>query len=440
MADDKKKVININKEAAEAVRNDENKRSPFELTKDGGLKITSIKNVVLILQNDPKLVGLFKFNEFTQEVDVIKNVELKTSIGNIEISKGQYTDQVINSIELYIESNPTYIGAAFKNSVIDQGITNVAHMNSYNPVVDYMDSALKKWDKKHRLDEFFPIYLGAESSETTSLITRLWFMGAVAKVYDPTTKFDYVLDLVGGQGTGKTTLLQKIAPLGLYTDQFNTFKQKDDFEVMKNALIVNDDEMTASNAASPEELKKFITMQTFEYRKSYARKTVRFAKSFVIARTTNEVRHLKDRSGDRRFISIFVNQKKQQLSPVTELSDEYVKQLWGEAVHLYKIAKDPFLLTKHQDELLADNKKQFIYTTGLEEELMSVLENKFKNVEFITNQELALSLFSDKDALGRNSKDARSIRYYMEHLGYDVGARRRIEGKIIRGFAKKSDT
>ncbi|QNQ80804.1 VapE domain-containing protein [Lactobacillus sp. PV034] len=440
MADDKKKVIKINKEAADVVRNNENKRSPFELTRDGGLKTTSVKNVVLILQNDPKLVGLFKFNEFTQEVDVVKDVKLETSLGTIEISKGQYTDQVINSIELYIESNPTYVGATFKNSVIDQGITNVAYMNSYNPVVDYMDDACKHWDEKHRLDNFFPTYLGAEKNETTALITRLWFMGAVAKVYDPTTKFDYVLDLVGGQGTGKTSLLQKIAPLGLYTDQFNTFKQKDDFEVMKNALIVNDDEMTASNAASPEELKKFITMQTFEYRKSYARKTVRFAKSFVIARTTNEVRHLKDRSGDRRFISIYVNPKKQEKSPVSDLTDEYVKKLWGEAVHLYKIAQDPFLLTEHQEQLLEDNKTQFIYTTGLEEELMSILENKYKDTEFITNQELAFSLFSDKDALGRNSKDARSIRYYMEHLGYDVGARKRVEGKVVRGFLKKSDS
>lgn len=80
-------------------------------------------------------------------------------------------------------------------------------------------------------------------------------MGAVAKAYNPKTKFDFVLDLVGGQGVGKTSLLQKLAPLGLYTDQFNTFSNKDDFEVMKNALIVNDDEMTASNSASFEEIK-----------------------------------------------------------------------------------------------------------------------------------------------------------------------------------------
>lgn len=437
MSDDKKKVIKLSQKVVEGIKKKQNVKSIFEETSDGkSLKTTSVKNIVLILQTNKKLKDLFKFNEFTNEVDVVKSVDLDTSIGKISITKGQYTDQVINSIELYIESSEFYKHAVFKNAVIDQGITNFAHMNSYNPVIDYMNEAYAKYDGKRRLDDFFSIFLGADKNPTTILITRLWFMGAVAKAYNPNTKFDFVLDIVGGQGVGKTTLVQKLAPLGLYTDQFNSFTNKDDFEVMKNALIVNDDEMTASNNAKFEEIKKFITMQTFEYRKSYARKSERFKKKFVMVRTTNEVRHLKDRSGDRRFISIYANKKKQQLSPVTDLQPNYIKQLWGEAVWLYKQAKDPFLLSPGQEKLLEENREQFRYTSGLEDELMDVLDNKFKDKKFIKNTELAFALFADKDALGRNTKETRDIRYYMEHLGYKVGARKRIEGKIVRGFSK----
>lgn len=437
MSDDKKKVIKLSQKVVEGIKKKQNVKSIFEETSDGkSLKTTSVKNIVLILQTNKKLKDLFKFNEFTNEVDVVKSVDLDTSIGKISITKGQYTDQVINSIELYIESSEFYKHAVFKNAVIDQGITNFAHMNSYNPVIDYMNEAYAKYDGKRRLDDFFSIFLGADKNPTTILITRLWFMGAVAKAYNPNTKFDFVLDIVGGQGVGKTTLVQKLAPLGLYTDQFNSFTNKDDFEVMKNALIVNDDEMTASNNAKFEEIKKFITMQTFEYRKSYARKSERFKKKFVMVRTTNEVRHLKDRSGDRRFISIYANKKKQQLSPVTDLQPNYIKQLWGEAVWLYKQAKDPFLLSPGQEKLLEENREQFRYTSGLEDELMDVLDNKFKDKKFIKNTELAFALFADKDALSRNTKETRDIRYYMEHLGYKVGARKRIEGKIVRGFSK----
>lgn len=436
MADDKK-VLNLNKEEADKLQKSENKKSIFERTTAGVLRTTSVKNVVLILKTDENVKDLFRFNEFTQEIDVVRNTKIKTQLGLITINKGQYTDQAINSIELYIESSSKYDGASFKNNVIDQAITNVAYMDSYNPVIDYMNEAYAKWDKEERLDKLFVDYLGAPHDETTSLITELWFMGAVAKAYNPKTKFDFVLDLVGGQGVGKTSLLQKLAPLGLYTDQFNTFSNKDDFEVMKNALIVNDDEMTASNSASFEEIKKFITMQSFEYRKAYARKSETFLKKFVLARTTNEIRHLKDRSGDRRFISIFANGKRQKKSPITDLSDEYVQQVWGEAVHLYKSIKDPFLLSEHQQELLEENRKQFRYTSGLEDELNTVLENKFKDKEFIKNTELSFEIFANEDMLSRNSKEARDIRYYMEHLGYEVGARKKIANKVVAGFRKK---
>lgn len=432
-----KKIIHLNKEEADKLKNSENKKSIFERVKDGALRTTSVKNVVLILKTDSNLKDLFRFNEFTREIDVVRSAKIKTQLGLIAIDKGRYTDQATNFIELYIESSKKYGGASFKNQVIEQAVTNVAYMNSYNPVIDYMNEAYAKWDKKQRLDKFFVNYLGAVNDETTALITELWFMGAVAKAYEPKTKFDFVLDLVGGQGIGKTSLLQKLAPLGLYTDQFNSFNNKDDFEVMKNALIVNDDEMTASNAASFEEIKKFITMQIFEYRKAFAHKSETFYKKFVLARTTNEVRHLKDRSGDRRFISIFANIKKQKKSPITDLSDEYIQQVWGEAVWLFKNTKDPFLLNEHQQLLLEENRQQFRYTSGLEEALTTVLENTFKGREFIANQDLAFELLSNQDALSRNTKEARDVRYYMEHLGYEVGARKKINGRTIAGFEKK---
>jgi predicted P-loop ATPase len=179
-------------------------------------------------------------------------------------------------------------------------------------------------------------------------------------------------------------------------------------------------------------------MQVFEYRKAYARKAEKFKKKFVMARTTNEVRHLKDRSGDRRFISIYANKKRQQKNPVTDLTPEYVEQLWGEAVYLYKIAKDPFLLTPHQEELLKENREQFRYTSGLEDQLMDVLDNQFKDKDFISNNDLSFAVFADDETLNKNNKDTRDIRYFMEHLGYRVGARKVINGKQIRGFKKNS--
>ena len=411
----------------------------FDLTDKDTIKTTSTKNVALILQHDPNLKGILKFNRFTDEIDVVKPVTLdltKQGIPKIVLKKGQLNDGIVNDIVLYISVSPEY-KTTFKPNLVSQVIDSVARANSYNPVIDYFEKCLAKWDKKPRLDDFLQKYLGADESEATKLTVRLWFMGAVAKGYNPLTKFDYVLDLVGGQGIGKTTLLREIAPCGFYTDQFNSFTDKDDKAELKNALIVNDDEMTASNRSSFEVVKKFITEQFFRYRPSYGKYIMTFNKGFVMARTTNEVQHLKDKSGDRRFLSIKCDEKRQRVHPVEGLKQEEIDQVWGEAVYLWKHTKDPFKLSPKQEAILADNRQQFLATSEVEDEIKVLLDGQFKDRKFISNQEMRQALLI---GLGREvkSKDIKTMRYVMSHMGFEVGAAGWDAklNKTVRGFKK----
>ena len=411
----------------------------FDLTDKDTIKTTSTKNVALILQHDPNLKGILKFNRFTDEIDVVKPVTLdltKQGIPKIVLQKGQLNDGIVNDIVLYISVSPEY-KTTFKPNLVSQVIDSVARANSYNPVIDYFENCLAKWDKKPRLDDFLQKYLGADESEATKLTVRLWFMGAVAKGYNPLTKFDYVLDLVGGQGIGKTTLLREIAPCGFYTDQFNSFTDKDDKAELKNALIVNDDEMTASNRSSFEVVKKFITEQVFRYRPSYGKYIMTFNKGFVMARTTNEVQHLKDKSGDRRFLSIKCDEKRQRVHPVEGLKQEEIDQVWGEAVYLWKHTKDPFKLSPKQEAVLADNRQQFLATSEVEDEIKVLLDGQFKDRKFISNQEMRQALLI---GLGREvkSKDIKTMRYVMSHMGFEVGANGydQSQRKMARGFKK----
>lgn len=421
--------------------NEDNKKPKlnFDLTDKDTIKTTSTKNVALILQHDPNLKGILKFNRFTDEIDVVKPVTLdltKQGIPKIVLQKGQLNDGIVNDIVLYISVSPEY-KTTFKPNLVSQVIDSVARANSYNPVIDYFENCLAKWDKKPRLDDFLQKYLGADESEATKLTVRLWFMGAVAKGYNPLTKFDYVLDLVGGQGIGKTTLLREIAPCGFYTDQFNSFTDKDDKAELKNALIVNDDEMTASNRSSFEVVKKFITEQVFRYRPSYGKYIMTFNKGFVMARTTNEVQHLKDKSGDRRFLSIKCDEKRQRVHPVEGLKQEEIDQVWGEAVYLWKHTKDPFKLSPKQEAILADNRQQFLATSEVEDEIKVLLDGQFKDRKFISNQEMRQALLI---GLGREvkSKDIKTMRYVMSHMGFEVGANGydQSQRKMARGFKK----
>lgn len=399
----------------------------FKVDKYGRPKANSLVNIEIILERDPILKDTFQFNEFTTEIDVVK------PNSKLMFKTGQLVDAYVDQIASYIEDNADY-GVLFDNKKIRSAITVVAMRHRYNPVLDYFNEAYKNWDHQHRLDHIMGDYLGVEETSITQLITKLFFVGAVAKAHNPKTKFDFVLDLVGGQGAGKTTFLQKIAPLGYYTDQFSTFDNKDDYAVMRRALIINDDEMTATNNASFEILKKFITLQEFEYRKPYGHQAERFDKNFVMARTTNELYYLKDKTGERRFLPLHVSKARQKHHPVTDLTDKYVKQCWGEAMQLYKDGFS-FALTSEQEEKLDEHRQLFMYTDELEDKIDEALNNQFRDKDFITNEALSLAVAPGID-LVKNRKIGNQISNIMVNRFGFRKKLKKINGEVKRGYAR----
>lgn len=367
------KIVPFDQKNADKLNQMVDSEDPFIRTAKGGIKPKSLFNIETILERDSQLKGMFKFNEFTGEIDVVKSSD------QLLIKKGMLKDSYIDELASYIETSKDYGQVLFPNQLIRSALTVVANRHRYNPVLDYMNSAFEQWDHQERLATFFSDYLGVDRSEITRLITKLFFVGAVAKVYDPSRKFDFVLDLVGGQGAGKTTILQKIAPCGYYTDQFSSFENKDDFAVMRRSLIVNDDEMTATANSTFEVLKKFVTLQEFEYRKPYGHQAERFSKGFVLARTTNNLYYLKDKTGERRFLPLLVDKDRQVVNPVTDLTDEYVKQLWGEAVNLYRDNDYSFELTSEQQAMLDKHRQTFMYTDDLEDSIADALDNDWSD-------------------------------------------------------------
>ena len=424
------KVVPFDKKNAEKLSqltSKEENNWGFKTNKYGQLKNNSLVNIEIILERDPILKDTFRFNEFTTEIDVVK------SNSELMFKTGQLVDAYVDQIASHIENNSDY-GVLFDNKKIRSAITVVAMRHHYNPVIDYFDDAYKNWDHEERLNHIMGDYLGVEETSVTQLITKLFFVGAVAKAHNPKTKFDFVLDLVGGQGAGKTTFLQKIAPLGYYTDQFSTFDNKDDYAVMRRALIINDDEMTATNNASFEILKKFITLQEFEYRKPYGHQAERFAKNFVMARTTNELYYLKDKTGERRFLPLHVSKARQKHHPVTDLTDKYVKQCWGEAMQLYKDGFS-FALTSEQEEKLDKYRQSFMYTDELEDKIDEALNNQFRDKDFITNEALSLAVAPGID-LVKNRKIGNQISNIMvNRFGFRKKSKK-FNGEAKRGYAR----
>lgn len=395
--------------------------SGFKTTKDGHIRANSISNVATILERDSMLAGKFAFNEFTYEIELLKDLP------KLMLEKGRIDDDYTPALLGYMEQK---YNVMFTDRLLNGALTNVARKNVFNPVLDYFEKCQANWDGTKRVADFLPIYLGAERSEVTTLETKIFFTGAVAKAYRPEMKFDYVLDLVGGQGVGKTTLLKKISN-GWYTDQFTDFENKDNFQNMLRALIVNDDEMTATNNSSFEILKKFISSETFEFRAAYARHSVRRNKNFVMARTTNEMTYLKDKTGERRFMPILADKARQEKSPLTDLPQEFVDQLWGEFTTYYHDKFD-FMLTEEQEELLRDLRKSFMYVDEEETQIEEFLQQFTGN--FVSSKEIGHEI--GEDNLVNNRRLAKKIKYVMDnHSGWKP-AQKRFGRVVKRGYRR----
>ena len=340
------------------------KNPKLVLTDQGNIKSTSPANVVMCLKADEQLGQYLRRNDFSQEYELTQEIRL----GNTTFQAGELPASFVSVLIVYFENN---LGVVYSPNAMKAGLETFFSERSYNPVKEYMERVAMKWDGRKRIRKMFQHYLGAEDTELISKIAEMWLVGAVAKVYEPYTKFDYVLDLVGGQGVGKTSLLQKIGG-PWYTDAVTDFNNKDNFDIMLKSLIVNDDEMVASNRMSFAETKAFISKTSLRYRRPYMSKTEEFAKNFILARTTNQREYLKDKTGERRFLSVMVDGARQKKHPM-EIEQATIDQIWGEAVSIYKKGFELKFDAETEAEL-ETYRENFMYRDEVEVQVLDYLE------------------------------------------------------------------
>lgn len=427
------------------------------------LKADSPKNVLLSMKIDSKLHDNLRHNSFSQYYEIINPITLDT----VELDSGQLPNDFEAFLTIYFEN---HLGVVFKRQALEQGMRTFFAEKSYNPVREYMEKAYDGWDGKERLDKVFQYWLGVpENDGLTGKIAKMFFVGAVSKIFKKKVKFDYVLDLVGGQGVGKTSFLQKVG-MQWYTDAVTDFQNKDNYDVMLKSLIVNDDEMVATKKTSFAELKSFISKTEMEYRRPYDRRAERYDKNFVIARTTNELEYLRDKTGERRFLPVLANPDSQNKHPL-EMTQEQVDQLWGEAVNLYKKG---FTLSfdDETERKLIEYREQFSYKDEVEIQILEYLEmlvpsewenmsltqrsqftkcffnnqtyrdkenNIFKGVKpqtFVSTREILKNVFDVDVARGNLSK---KVKILMDNLDEWMYVTKRINGKLTRGYSRKGE-
>ena len=430
----------------------------------------TLDNLKKILNGDSKLKGAIQYNSFTYEIDVTKPLKL-----NGRILDGVIDDLIIREIRVYIA---TKYKIDYKKTDIADMLEVVAGEYSYNPLKDFLEECESEYKELVNQRDPFDIlkhYLNIKDDEYNRIIMDLFFRGAVAKVFDPTIKFDFVLDLTGRQGVGKTQFFE-----GLFTHKYfttvETFTDKDDKARMVRNWCVFDDEMVASKKASFSELKKFITETKLEFRPPYASSDRRLPKSFIIVRATNDHDYLNDLTGERRFLVAEVHKDTNYKGRKWTEKDR--RAFWGAMVVAWK-SNQSLTLTDEQEKLVNDVRSRYRFVDEILEDFERYLDTPYpKNMyqfpitdrtryyyiydmmnngyhvgsngieisldtdkygELVERDKVSINLFFSEAYLNNtpNSKDKNKVKKFMQNKeGWESRDSLRFGKSVKRGFAK----
>ena len=313
----------------DTIPEEKNWRERLKVTEKGVIAQT-IENVVIILDNDPKLAGRLALNEMDHNIVALSSLPWR----RVE-SPSQWTDGDDAALRYYLER---VYGVSGKDRIFD-AVNVVASQGAFHPVREYLDRCT--WDGVPRVETLLIDYLGADDTAYTRAVTRKALTAAVARIYRPGCKFDYMLTIRGRQGLGKSALIAKLGGRW-FSDTFTTMQGKDAYEQVQGVWIMEVGELAGMRKAEAETIKLYISKQVDRFRPAYGRRTQEFPRQCIFIGTTNESQFLRDTTGNRRFWVVDTpNDPTRDMWE--ELTPETVAQVWAEAVQVYKAGEPLYL-------------------------------------------------------------------------------------------------
>lgn len=335
---------------------------------DGNVKSVKqlVHNFEIVMDKDSRFAGKIRLNEFAQQPYLYGSVPWENE--NNCRAWSSHDDSALFSL---IQAD---YGLKSRQDFAD-ALKNVSMRNKFHPVRELLDSLT--WDGKEHIRSLLPEYLGAEDSDYTYQVMRLWMLGAVSRVYKPGSKFDYTIILQGPQGIGKSTFLKQMAmDDSWFNDSLDSLDSDKAVQSLTGSWIIELAELKslARTAGGVESVKRFLTATQDKYRIPYERRADTFYRQCVFAGTTNKDDFLQDETGNRRFLIVQTGVKKPSKSLfVPEIMDA-IKLAWAEAVHIWKNEKPQLILPEAymqeakelQEANMADDGKRGIIQEYLE--------------------------------------------------------------------------
>jgi predicted P-loop ATPase len=264
----------------------------------------------------------------------------------------------------------------FGEAAVFAALQLLCETNKYDPVVDELKLYQAQWDHVPRLNRGAIAYLGSPDTPLNSAIFRKSMIALVRRARHPGCKFDYLPILEGLQGNLKSTFLRVLAGSDAnFSDQ--PLLHKDDKaqqELMAGVWVYEIGELVGLRKTEVEALKGFLSRTYDRARPAYGRIRLDQPRRGVPFGTTNEIKYLRDLTGNRRIwplttgvidIPTFERDRTQVLGEAAyhEAQGESLmlpQNLWEAAAE----AQEARMEKHHWEDLLADVQGEEIVSDG----------------------------------------------------------------------------
>jgi predicted P-loop ATPase len=307
--------------------------------------IADEENVRLLLEREPNLQGIARFNEFSGELILVRPVTSDPGLVGERGLPRPWTDTDTATLQTFIQKH--YIPKIAREKIDAIVSMHARQRSAFHPVRDYLQSI--SWDGTPRLDTWMRDYWGAakQPAEYLAAVGAAWMISAVARIMEPGCQADYALVLEGDQGVRKSSALRILAGDDYFSDSLPAdLSHKDARDHLRGKWIVELPELAQFKRNEIETVKAFITRRYEQYRPSYGRHEVRFPRQCVFAGSTNDETYLVDTTGNRRFWVLACAGV--DLEAIKRDRD----QLWAEAAARYRKG-ERWYLTQEQEALAA---------------------------------------------------------------------------------------
>lgn len=291
-----------------------------------GNYLPTLRNYQMIIENDPKLKGCIEYDEFARQVFIKGPLPWRTPSDYYDAF---WTNADDSNLRCYLNAEPYGLKASIQN--VQDAFDAVMCRHSFHPIREYLEGLT--WDGVERLDSLYIDYFGALDTPLNRAMTRKSFVAAVARVFEPGCKWDYVLTIIGSEGLGKSSLLAKMGGVW-FSDSFNSIEGSKGMEQLQRVWILELGELSVYKKAEVEPMKAFITKRVDQFRPAYGRKTEIYPRQCVFFATTNENNFLKGDTGNRRFWPLNTGMQLPKRG-IKDIDDKERDQLWAEAKMRY---------------------------------------------------------------------------------------------------------